>query len=88
MATYFDTQVPFEGVVMERAGSMDGAKAMALSVATAAGFVEVDITRKDTTLVIVWGGILYRRTIDRSYRRAFAVTLAKRFATEIAGRPE
>lgn len=70
MTKHFDTQAPFVGVVMERAESLGGAKALSLSVATPAGFVEVDITRKDTTLSFIWGGILYRRVIDRAYKRA------------------
>lgn len=87
MTKHFDMQVPFDGVVMVREESTGGYKAMALSVATPAGFVEVDITRKDTTLSIVWGGILHRRTIERAYKRSFAVTLAKRFAAEIVSTP-
>jgi hypothetical protein len=87
MTKHFDTQAPFVGVVMERAESLGGAKALSLSVATPAGFVEVDITRKDTTLSFIWGGILYRRVIDRAYKRAFAVTVAKRFAMETLSNP-
>ncbi|HNT78177.1 MAG TPA: hypothetical protein PKH77_24450 [Anaerolineae bacterium] len=86
MTTIFDKQSPFVGVVMERA-AMGGVNAPSLSVATPAGFVEVDITRKDTTLSFIWGGILYQRVIDRSYKRAFAVTVAKRFSTEIVSNP-
>lgn len=83
MTKYFDMQVPLDGVVMVREDSAGGYKTMALSVATGFGFVEVDITRKDTTLSFIWGGTLYRRTIERAYKRAFAVTLAKRFSVEI-----
>lgn len=87
MTKYFYMQVPLDGVVMVREESAGGYRTMALSVATPVGFVEVDITRKDTTLSIVWGGVLHRRTIERAYKRSFAVTLAKRFAAEIVSTP-
>lgn len=87
MSKHFDAQVPIDGVVMVREESMGGYRTMALSVATPVGFVEVDITKKDTTLSIVWGGSLHRRTIDRVHTRAYAITLAKRFAREIVSTP-